>query len=130
MKSAEQMVEGISLRIGLIYFRPLLYGGTAAEVYLLLYYLHEIWAEMVEQTEPYRASLQACLSEQNCGALSFDRCFRKLHPQANEEDIVAYVVDQWRKISKRAGLPIPYSKIRSCFQHNEQLSQLFLDEES
>lgn len=130
MKSAEQMVEGICLRIGYIYFRPLMYGGTAAEVDLLLYYLHEIWAEMVEQTEQYRATFQASLSEQNCGAWSFDRCYRKLHPQATEEDTVAYVIDQWRKISKRACLPIPYSKIRSCFQHNEQLSQLFLDEES
>lgn len=130
MKSSEEIAESIALRIGHVYFRPLMCAGTATEVNLLLYYLHEIWAEIVEQPEKLRTILQASLSNENCGALSFDRCYRKQHPQASEDDIVAYVLDQWRQISKRIGLSVPYSNMRNCFQDNDRLNQLFLDEES
>jgi hypothetical protein len=130
MKPSEEIAEFIALRIGHVYFRPLMYGGTATEVDLLLYHLHEIWAEIVELPEKFRTTLQASLSDENCGASSFDCCYRKQHPRANEDDIVAYVIDQWRQISNRIGLPVLYSNIRNCFQHNDRLSQLFLDEES
>jgi len=72
----------------------------------------------------------AVANEQECGAASFTHRHRLNHPDSSEQERVEYVVEQWRKISKLVGLPVPYSKIRSGFEGNERLMALFPDEEN
>jgi hypothetical protein len=72
--------------------------------------------------------VRAVARHQECGAASFAHRYWLNHPDSSEQECVEYVVDQWRKISKLIGLPVPYSKIRSEFEGNERLEALFPDE--
>jgi len=127
-KSLEQIAESLALRIGHIYFRPLMYGQNAGEVQMALDLYHSFWAELLDKKQELSEAARAIARQQECGAANFAHRYRLDHPDSSEQERAEYVVEQWRKISKLIGLPVPYSKIRSEFKDNERLRSLFPDE--
>jgi hypothetical protein len=129
MKNADQIANFIIERIGHIYFRPLMYGGTPEGVELILENYHDLWAEIYDQQENYREIMIQAHERQTGGSMGFSWRYSQKHPEASAEEIANHIVSQWRKISKQLGLPIPYKRIREAFQHNEKLRSLFAEEE-
>ena len=113
MKSSEQILEYLAEEIGRIYFRPLMYGGSAAGVDLLLSNYHELWVFITEQVEEYNMLCKINYKRENCGSAGFATAHRIENPHLEEHEIAFYVVDQWEKISKSMDIPVPYEKIKS-----------------
>lgn len=128
MLSPEAMQTSLCFRIGHVYFRPFMYGGTVDCVELLLYFLHDLWAELMEQREAFQSVSQEVHREQRCGAGSFAMQYSRKHPNAAPDEVVSYVVSQWRVIDKRMGLLIPYAEIRQSFAHMKGIAGRFPDE--
>jgi len=129
MKTSQEIVNYLCQRIGQIYFRPLMYGGTGEGVGLALSIYHEMLAEIYEQQEAFTLAIRTRQAEENCEAFDFSRRYRERNPSASEQEIATYVVEQWRIVSKRLNLPIPYASLREAFRENERLRNKFLDEE-
>ena len=128
MKDTEEILQFIASRIGHIYFRPLMWGGTAVGVDLTLHFYHELWAEIHHQQEHYLKISRKIHEQQKCGAASFATRYGLNHPTSSEKERAAYAVEQWRKISKKMVVPVPYTAIRAEFKENDLLKDLFLDE--
>jgi hypothetical protein len=115
MKSTKQIFDHILETIGHIYFRPLMYGGTAQGVDLLLYHYHGLWAFITDQHEQFvEQSIQYHI-EQDCDSASFATHYTLENPNATEQEIAAYVVKQWQELGKRLRVPIPYEKIERIY---------------
>jgi len=115
MKSVQEIVSFIASRIGHIYFRPLMYGGTAFGVDILLYQCHEFWAESMECRPSFSEIFHDVSNEQDCGAAGFAFHYLRMNPNSSEEEQVMYIVQQWQKISERLGVPVPYNEIEKMF---------------
>ncbi|RPI74652.1 MAG: hypothetical protein EHM45_17985 [Desulfobacteraceae bacterium] len=113
MKSTEQILEFLAEQIGHIYFRPLMYGGSAEGVDLLLFHYQHLWALIIEQEQKLDEFRFKIYKELDCGAMGFSTFYKRNHPEAPEHEAVFYVVDQWKKISDGIGIPIPYEKIKN-----------------
>ena len=111
MKSPEETIAFIASRIGHIYHRPLMYGGTADGVDLVLHYYHELWAEIVERHRDFRKAESTVSDQERCNSHNFASRYRVDHPRAEDKEIADYVVAQWRKVSGLLGVPIPYDQI-------------------
>ena len=111
MKSSQEIVSFIASRIGHIYFRPLMYGGTAFGVNLLLYQCHEFWAESMECRSRFSEIFQHVNDEEDCGSAGFAFHYLRMNPNSSEEEQITYIVQQWKKVSERLGIPIPYHEI-------------------
>ena len=111
MKSSEQILKFVTDRIGHIYFRPLMYGGTPSGVDLILHYYHELWAEIVSQQEHYQNIRMKLSLEEGFGASDYSSYFEKQHPWATDKEAVIYVVHQWMKISKMLNISIEYDQL-------------------
>jgi len=92
-----------------------MYGGTADGVDLLLHTYHEIWAVLAERVEAVQEIERAVCFEEDCGSASFSTRFAMTHPEASQVEIASYVVEQWKKVSDRAGLPIPHELLKAEF---------------
>ena len=116
MKATDQIVAELAYRIGLIYYhRPLMYGGTPAGVELLLWTLHSLWAFAVEREEEFDVEWRAELEREDCGAFDFSYRYSLNHPQASEDEIVAYTVKHWAIVSDRLNVPIPHARLKAEF---------------
>lgn len=106
MKTPERIIEVILLRIGSVYHgnRSLMYGGTPEGVDLLLHTYHVIWAEIVERCDDLATIGRAIYEEEDCGTMGFPRQYRTSHPNASDQEVAGYVVEQWRTISERLGM--------------------------
>ena len=104
MKDAQQIAGFLSARIGRIYERPLMYGGTAAGVDLILHSYHELWAMIHGRDEEYREISDAIHAAEGCGSADFAFHYRRAAPHAPEEEVARYSVEQWSKLSDRLGL--------------------------
>ena len=112
MKRLEEVVQFIAHRIGYIYHhQPLMYGGTADGVDLILHYYHELWAEIVERTDDYFNTCFEIHRQEDCNSHNFASRYRVAHPDATELGAAEYVVSQWRRISDLLGVPIPHGQI-------------------
>ncbi len=98
MKTTDQVIEFITSRIGHIYARPLMYGGTAEGVDNILHLYHELWADIVERKENYDNIRQQIYKEQECGSAGFARRYQSNHSNTPETETAIYVVEQWKKI--------------------------------
>jgi hypothetical protein len=110
MKSTDQVIEFITSRIGQIYARPLMYGGTAEGVDNILHLYHELWADFVERKEAYDNIRQQVYAEQECGSATFASRYQFNHSSSSQTEIAKYVVEQWGKISERLGVPISFER--------------------
>ncbi len=117
MKNIQNVASFIEERIGHIYFRPLMYGGTASCVDMLLHYYHELWAEIFDNKDLYDKVQRKVHDACECEALNFSGRFSFNHPEASELEMVQFVVDQWMIISKELGVSVPYDNIRKLFKH-------------
>ena len=113
MKSTKQTLEYIAEEIGHVYFRPLMYGGDAEGVDLLLYNYHKLWAVITDREKEFTNLSGELHKEQDCGAANFSTAYKIKKPGADEQETAFYVVDQWQKASNSLGIPIPYEKLRS-----------------
>ncbi len=117
MKPVAQILEYIALRIGHIYFRPLMYGGNAEGVDLILNNYHELWSEIVDRYDEYRNISSKVHTEQDCRKTSFAKGFKMKNLNVTEQESAFYVVDQWQKVSYALELPIPYEEIKELLKH-------------
>ena len=101
MKSTHEILKFVIDRLQHIYDRPLMYGGTAMGVDLVLHYYNELWAEIVERSGEYEALREEVFREENCGSGGFACKFLKENPSAPESEAASYVVQQWQEIHKR-----------------------------
>lgn len=108
MKSANQIVE----RIGHIYFRPLMYGGSSSGVDTILHYYHELWSIIFDQYENYRSIRDTIEEELSCGSANFSTKYKMDHSTATENEVAFFAVDQWMLISKKLKIPVPYDKLK------------------
>lgn len=106
MKSSEQISDFITDRIAAIYERPLPFGGTPDGVELVLHYYHELWVEIHEKKDEYTSVRRKIYAEQDCGSMSFAFRHKRLNQGATTDQIAAYVVGQWQRISQEFGIPI------------------------
>ncbi len=111
MNTKEQIAETYAERIGHVYFRPLMYGGNASEVELIISLYHSVWAELLDQEDKLSDSIQRVMQERKCGAFSFVRRYKYNNPNATEQELADYAVLQWVKISDRVKLPIGYKSL-------------------
>ncbi|HMZ79076.1 MAG TPA: hypothetical protein PLL06_05205 [Acidobacteriota bacterium] len=106
MKSLEQISDFITDRIAAIYERPLPFGGTPDSVELVLHCYHELWAEIHDTKEEYNSVRRKIYAEQGCGSMSFAFRHKRLNQGATTDEIAAYTVGQWQRISQELGTPI------------------------
>lgn len=111
MKTTEQVIDFLTSKIGHVYARPLMYGGTAEGVDNILHVYHELWADIMERRDDYDSIRYRVYSEQECGSAGFATRYQLNHSISTQTEIAKYVVDQWKKVSELLGVPIPYAKI-------------------
>ena len=117
MKTIEEFLGILALRLGDLYQRPLMHGGTTEGVELLLHNYHSLWAEIVEQHDEFWNVWHAVLAEQDCGAANFSTYYARRHPNASEQEILAYVLEHWEDISTRLNIPIQTPAYPAKQQH-------------
>jgi hypothetical protein len=117
IKSPEEIVAYVARRIGYMYYhRPIMYGGNAEGVDLLLYTYHEFWSEIVGRFDEFREVYWKVGEEEDCGAATFSTRYSMDHPDASDDDNVRYTVAQWRKVSDRLDVPIPRAELAIEFE--------------
>jgi hypothetical protein len=104
MKDANAIARFVVERIGHIYERPRMYGGTPEGVDLILHYFHETWAEILECQPRYDEVRLAVHSEAGGAAMGFATSFRQRQLPHSEDEVMEFVVLQWRAIDKELGL--------------------------
>ncbi len=106
MRDSRQIAEFVEERIGHIYRRPLMYGGTPDGVDLILHYYHELWAEIHQRRGDYEQASSEAHEAERCGSMDFSTRYRRERPDASEGEAAAYVVSMWRKIDEKLGLAV------------------------
>jgi hypothetical protein len=104
MTTAAQVIRLIAQRIGYIYERPLMYGGTAEGVETVLSTLHSLWADATGHTEQFSSAVFAIASKNGSDAASFSSHYVRNHPHATEHEVAAHVVSLWKRISNKLGI--------------------------
>jgi hypothetical protein len=105
VRNAQEIAEFIAKRLGHIYERPLMYGGTAKGVDVLLSCYHELWAQVHQLEDEYQDIRLARYAKEGCGSAGFPFHYHRKRPDAPDEETAAYVVEQWKKISTMLGVP-------------------------
>ncbi len=105
MKSSQQVASHLCQQIAYIFERPLMYGGTDAGVDQVLYDHIRLWCFVFEREAEFNETWWAELAREECGSANLSTRFALNHPQANELEIAAYVVEHWKKIADSLGIP-------------------------
>jgi hypothetical protein len=106
-RDADHILRFILDRIAHIGKRPLMYGGNAAGVDLILACYLELWAEIVGLRDDYEAAAAKALAEAGAGSATFASHYRQGRPDAPEDEVASYVVQKWMAIAARCGLDVP-----------------------
>lgn len=96
-----------------IYKRPGGYGGTPDGVDLILHYYHELWAAIFCREKDYEEITREIRDEEACDSANFATRYQWDHPGATEIETIKYVVQQWKRISDRLNIPIPWKEIET-----------------
>jgi hypothetical protein len=100
-----QHVAGIIMNI---YRRPHMYAPSWAEheaFALALHLLHHVWGMAVNRESDLSASLVRILAEESMTVTTSDReCVLRRNPDATDEDVTAFVLAFWRRISLDLGM--------------------------
>jgi hypothetical protein len=117
MKTAEEIVQDLQEIITNIYLHPAMYGRTPAEVEQAFWIYHRMWAYATEQEQKFFDSLGQVGTSEGYDALSPDHIYRQLHPQADDHEVLAYVLKCWAMTTKHLGIPLPieYPDPAHCF---------------
>jgi hypothetical protein len=119
MKSVDEILAYVALRIAYVYDRPLMYGYSGQGVDQLLLIYHEIWAEIKDCQDELRRIWWRTLEDEECGSANFATRYSMNHPDALDQEIAQYVVNQWRKISEWLSVPVPYEELEKKFPKSE-----------
>ncbi|MFO0896614.1 MAG: hypothetical protein U0836_04205 [Pirellulales bacterium] len=131
MTSIDEVIEHLAYRIALIYYdNPFSYGGYAEGVDNLLCTYHQVWAEIVGRFDEFRDVRWKVGEEDSCGANNFSGCYLQQHPDADNEAVTEYVVQQWRKVSDRLGVPIRHEEIQQELEESWQETQRMIEKMS
>jgi hypothetical protein len=106
LKTADEVLAMIATRIGDVYARPLMYGGTADGVECVLYQLHSLWALAMGRIGEFHRSVSDTCQEVGSDAMGFSTFYRQSHPRATELETAEFVVAQWKRISQHCGVPL------------------------
>ena len=107
MKDTNDILRFVLQRIGQVYQRPLMYGGTPEGLELILHYYHELVAEMLVCRAALNDLEQAAHSEAGATAAGFSTAYRRTHDGATDNEIADYIVLEWQKIDAAWGVSIP-----------------------
>jgi hypothetical protein len=107
MLNSDKILQVVLRDLSLVYDRPLMFGGDANGVEVVLWTYHHLLAEIVERNEEYVSIRDAQHSECGCQANSFSGHFRaNIRKGCSEIEAVRYPVEQWQVIDKKLGLVI------------------------
>lgn len=98
MRTPEEIAEHLIQHIGNIFKRPLMYGGNAAGVDLILDENLALWAFVVGRDRDFLQVRNDEFKNQECGSASFSTRYQMKHPLATEQENVEYVVRCWQSI--------------------------------
>lgn len=104
VKTADEIVAMIVERIGYIYVRLLMYGGTPkASKHSFSHCIPYGPFPSAGKPNTTKSVSQHCKDE-GTGSASFSCHYLRSHPNADVHEQVAYTVANWKVISERAGV--------------------------
>ena len=107
MLNADQILQVVLRDLSRVYDRPLMFGGDANGVEVILWAYHRLLAEIVERDEEYESIRIAQHWECGCQANSFSGHYRTdIRKGCSEIEAARYSVEQWKAIDKKLGLGI------------------------
>jgi hypothetical protein len=106
MKTGQEIEAYIREALALISHRPLMCGGTAEGVDLLLWNYYGLLTFIHHRDGDYTSIRDEVYGEEGCGSASFPSHYRRERPVATEAETAVYVLEQWRKIGQRLGFPL------------------------
>jgi len=104
---APAIIDRLASDIRCAYDRPLMHGGTAEGVGLVIYNLQTTLAACLEVEEKYRAALAELSEREGHQAMSCAGYFASIYPSATEEEKAAYVVSFYKRLDALFGLTTP-----------------------
>lgn len=107
MMTTDETVAWLLSRIGHVMDRPLMYGGTATGVDLILQHYFELLGAITHRHDDFDRVKAAVHEQQGCRLQTFASRCHELHPSAPDSDVVEHVVANWKAIAGELGLEIP-----------------------
>lgn len=104
MRTPEEIAQHLVQHIGHIFKRPLMYGGNAAGVDLILDENLALWAFVVGRDRDFLQVRNAELQNQECGSANFSTRYQMKHPSATDQENVEYVVRCWQSVVRALDL--------------------------
>jgi hypothetical protein len=105
MLDTPTIIANLVTRIGWVYERPLMYGGTPAAVEGVIECLHSMWAMCLEREQQYRIAMEDLHRQEEHHAMNCSTWYAEQHPRAPEEETAAYVVSFYKRLDVAIGLP-------------------------
>ena len=103
----DEIVGKLLQRLGFIYERPLMFGGDARGVDVVLWTYHDIWALIVDRQDDLEAAREVQFSECGRGPLGFSNHYQEnISKGCGEIDAASFSVSQWKLIDEKLGLAI------------------------
>lgn len=107
MMTTDETVSWLLARIGHVIDRPLMYGGSASGVELILHHYFELLGAVTHRHDEFEQARRAALHAEDCGSQNFAGRYHSLHPHAPEPEVADYVARQWKRIAEQLGLQVP-----------------------
>src|SRR5690242_8593971 len=92
MTTVGQVIEFVQKRLGDIFERPLMYGGTAEGVDLILFCYYELWATILGRNDDFHRIRIEVYEELGSQARGFPLYFRRENPKATEHELCGHVI--------------------------------------
>lgn len=116
MWTAQDVSEFLELRIGHVLATPrgpMMFGGSAEGVDVLLNSYLELWSRLNERYEDYETLRCQQRSALNAGSASFAFHYRRRNKKQSEFHAANYVALQYKKIIQQLQLPVPCKQIKA-----------------
>jgi len=107
MKTVGQVVEFLQDKFRFAYQRPLMVGGSAEDLDLVLFNDHQMWAAILGREDDFDRIRGEIYTEVGSQAMGFATFFRRKKPKGSEQELCDLVVAQWKRIDQLLNLPIP-----------------------
>lgn len=104
MLDAPAIIDRLASDIRCAYDRPLMHGGTAEGVGLVIHNLQTTLAACLEVEEKYRAAVATLSEREGHQAMSCAGYLASIRPSATEEEKAAYVVSFYKRLDASLGL--------------------------
>jgi len=98
------LIQKYAETIAYIEKRPTMYVEDPNALESLLWMMHWTWAEAAGEQVRLRKALDDVGERERCGSPSFQRRFRERQPEASDEDVMAYAIACWKRVSAALGI--------------------------